>query len=336
LDSISAAFHHWRIATVASNQVSFWLLKRIEPLAHFLALALCLLSTQLETGKKYGVSLSLEGAPRRDVVKLALSLLIFLPIAVKRMTLGFVGMSSVEKVFEYIQRVPQEQRDGMLLDKAWPMSGALDLRDVCLKYSPSLPDALSCVSLTLPHGSKVGICGRTGCGKSSLFVALFRLVDPHAGHMQVDGVDVCRAQLDALRCRMSIIPQDPVLFGGSLRENIDPLGLYSDGEVQVLRPRAASKMLRGIMSHAPAGGFGYCGPRWQPRQHKQRCRHFRGRLEPRGKTAGGYCCRNARCRNARCRFFGLGCNLSFRSVVFGAGAAEEAVAVVYGRGAQSL
>jgi hypothetical protein len=102
LDNVAAAFRHWRVSTVATDRVSFWLFSRIEPIAHLLAFTVCILSTQFETGKASGVSLSVEGVARRNVVTQAISFLIFFPIAVKRASLVYSGMESVEKVFKYV------------------------------------------------------------------------------------------------------------------------------------------------------------------------------------------------------------------------------------------
>lgn len=242
LETVAATFRNWRVATVATDRVTMWLFTRMEPLAHVLAFATCVMSTQLETGKASGVSLSLEGVARRNMVMQALSFLIFLPIAVKRAALAYAGMSCVEKVFRYIQDVPREHRSGQHLDSNWPASGDIELRDLCLRYSPSLPNALDFINLKLPHGAKVGVCGRTGCGKSSLFVALFRLLQFHGGRVIIAGREISNVDVTALRQRMSIIPQEPVMFGGSLRENIDPLELFSDDEVKVT-PRACAAFM---------------------------------------------------------------------------------------------
>jgi ABC-type multidrug transport system fused ATPase/permease subunit len=137
----------------------------------------------------------------------------------------------------------------------------LQFRNIILKYAPSLPPALDGVSFKLPHAAKVGVVGRTGSGKSTLLVALFRLIQPCDGTIVLNGRDtlvcwlpvqlaaasvsllllmlVClpclmlaqTADLDALRNQLSIVPQEPAMFSGTLRENIDPFFRYSDAAV---------------------------------------------------------------------------------------------------------
>ena len=97
-----------------------------------------------------------------------------------------------------------------------------------MAYRAGLPLVLRGVSLQLAPGEKLGVCGRTGAGKSSLLVALFRLAELHAGAIRVDGVDISRVPLAALRARLAIIAQEPTLFTGTLRSNLDPLGQHAD------------------------------------------------------------------------------------------------------------
>lgn len=87
------------------------------------------------------------------------------------------------------------------------------------------------ISLSIHGGEKIGVVGRTGSGKSTLIQVFFRLVEPSAGKIIIDGIDICTIGLHDIRSRFGIIPQEPVLFEGTVRSNIDPIGVYSDEEI---------------------------------------------------------------------------------------------------------
>lgn len=87
------------------------------------------------------------------------------------------------------------------------------------------------ISISINGGEKIGVVGRTGSGKTTLIQVFFRLVEPYSGNIVIDGLDICKLGLHDLRSRFGIIPQEPVLFEGTVRSNIDPLGLYSDEEI---------------------------------------------------------------------------------------------------------
>ncbi|MGH0130137.1 UNVERIFIED_CONTAM: hypothetical protein FKN15_041188 [Acipenser sinensis] len=114
---------------------------------------------------------------------------------------------------------------------AWPTHGHIDIRDYGLRYREDLELALKNISFTIEGGEKVGIVGRTGAGKSSLTLGLFRIIEPAQGKILIDGVNIAELGLHDLRSRITIIPQDPVLFSGTLRMNLDPFDAYSDEEV---------------------------------------------------------------------------------------------------------
>eukprot|EP00262_Sarcandra_glabra_P022233 TRINITY_DN97_c0_g1_i1.p1 TRINITY_DN97_c0_g1~~TRINITY_DN97_c0_g1_i1.p1 ORF type:complete len:1510 (+),score=157.17 TRINITY_DN97_c0_g1_i1:234-4763(+) len=113
----------------------------------------------------------------------------------------------------------------------WPIQGNIDLKDLKVRYRPNTPLVLKGLTLSIRGGEKIGVVGRTGSGKSTLIQALFRIVEPSGGKIIIDGIDICTLGLHDLRSRFGIIPQEPVLFEGTVRSNIDPLGQHSDDEI---------------------------------------------------------------------------------------------------------
>ncbi|GAB9475752.1 Atp-binding protein [Globisporangium polare] len=129
----------------------------------------------------------------------------------------------------------------------WPEQGKIEFSDVVIKYHPQAPAVLHKVSFAIRGGEKVGICGRTGAGKSSLLLALFRLIHCTDGHIAIDGVNIAELDLHDLRARMAIIPQDPVLFAASIRFNLDPTGLASDETLwNAIRKAHLHKFISGL------------------------------------------------------------------------------------------
>jgi ABC-type multidrug transport system fused ATPase/permease subunit len=100
-----------------------------------------------------------------------------------------------------------------------------------IRYRPTAPLVLKGITCTFKEGTRVGVVGRTGSGKSTIISALFRLIEPASGTILIDGLDISSIGLKDLRKKLSIIPQEPTLFRGSVRTNLDPLGLYSDAEI---------------------------------------------------------------------------------------------------------
>jgi len=100
-----------------------------------------------------------------------------------------------------------------------------------LRYLPNAPLVLKDVTFSVNGGEKLGVVGRTGSGKSSLVLALFRIVEPAAGKIIIDGIDINTVGLNDLRLKLNIIPQEPALFEGTIRDNLDPLGVHTDEEI---------------------------------------------------------------------------------------------------------
>ncbi|KAJ2537733.1 ATP-binding cassette glutathione S-conjugate transporter ycf1, partial [Coemansia sp. RSA 1933] len=115
--------------------------------------------------------------------------------------------------------------------KSWPNTGTVEFKNYSMRYRSELELTLREISFSVCANEKVGIVGRTGAGKSSLSQALMRLVEPASGKIFIDDVDISSIGLYDLRSRISIIPQDPTLFVGTIRDNLDPLGQYSDEEI---------------------------------------------------------------------------------------------------------
>uniref|UniRef100_A0A7N6APL3 Multidrug resistance-associated protein 1 n=1 Tax=Anabas testudineus TaxID=64144 RepID=A0A7N6APL3_ANATE len=140
---------------------------------------------------------------------------------------------AVEKVKEYsdTEKEAEWKHEPSSLPSGWPTEGQIELRGFCLRYRHDLDLAIRNINITISGGEKVGIVGRTGAGKSSLTLGLFRIIERAEGHIFIDGVDIAQLGLHELRSRITIIPQDPVVFSGSLRMNLDPFDSYSDDEV---------------------------------------------------------------------------------------------------------
>jgi len=100
-----------------------------------------------------------------------------------------------------------------------------------VKYRPNLPHVIDNLSVSINSGEKVGIVGRTGSGKSTFFLSLLRIIEPTHGSIFIDGVDISRVGLDNIRNKITVIPQDPMLFKGTLRENMDLLNQYTDQQL---------------------------------------------------------------------------------------------------------
>ena len=143
------------------------------------------------------------------------------------------NMNSVERVKEYLDVeqeaeaiVPENRPDG-----DWPSKGHIDFINYSTRYRKDLQPVLKNLTFTIMAGERVGIVGRTGAGKSSLALALFRGLEADEGKIMIDGVDIGLIGLQDLREAITIVPQDPTLFTGTIRSNLDPFGLFTDEEV---------------------------------------------------------------------------------------------------------
>lgn len=142
-------------------------------------------------------------------------------------------MISIERVLQYSSITSEAP---LVLEQSrppnkWPEVGAICFKDLQIRYAEHLPSVLKNINCAFPGRKKVGVVGRTGSGKSTLIQAIFRIVEPREGSIIIDDVDISKIGLQDLRSRLSIIPQDPTMFEGTVRGNLDPLGQYSDYEI---------------------------------------------------------------------------------------------------------
>ncbi|KAJ7148941.1 multidrug resistance-associated ABC transporter [Mycena crocata] len=149
------------------------------------------------------------------------------------------NMNSVERILLYAE-LPSEGAATTPEDpqSSWPDQGEINFKNVQMAYREGLPLVLKDVSFNIRPGEKVGIVGRTGAGKSSLLQALFRIVGLQAGKIEIDGRDISKVGLDVLRGRLALVPQDSVLFLGTLRDNLDPQASKTDAELISVLQRA--------------------------------------------------------------------------------------------------
>ena len=159
-----------------------------------------------------------------------------------------VNMNSVERLMEYDEEEKEapEIVPGHRPLPEWPMRGRIQVEDLVVRYRHDLEPVLHGVSFEVAAGAKVGIVGRTGCGKSTLMMALYRIVEPWSGRVIIDAIDVSTIGLKDLRSRLSLVPQDPIVFSGTIRTNIDPFGVArSDDQLwEVLTQSGLSSCVR--------------------------------------------------------------------------------------------
>lgn len=159
-------------------------------------------------------------------------------------------MTSVERVLEYTKLENEPEREEPpALPESWPREGKVSFKNVLLRYNDNEPYVLKNLTFTVEPKEKVGIVGRTGAGKSSTISALFQLYDLE-GSIAIDGVETTKLPLDMVRSKISIIPQEPVLFSGPIRKNLDPFEEYSD---QMLWDALEQVELKNDIAEMPAG-----------------------------------------------------------------------------------
>mmetsp|Transcript_61042 Transcript_61042/g.125907 ORF Transcript_61042/g.125907 Transcript_61042/m.125907 type:complete len:1578 (-) Transcript_61042:105-4838(-) len=245
-----------------------WLTIRVTSLGTFIILATSV------TAVLAAVPTAASAAATGLVISYSFSLTGVLQECVRSFTHSEQALVSVERVSEYGSMVREGGNDTgdaananasktplktkTPLTKDWVTEGKLEFEDVVMTYRAHLPPALKKLSFETKGGEKIGIVGRTGAGKSSLAVALFRLAHNTSGVVRLDGVDVAQVGLEDLRKHLSIIPQDPILFSGTIRSNLDPFLEHDDERIWAVLERVHMAPLvagyRSALEHKVAQG----------------------------------------------------------------------------------
>ncbi|KAK4690898.1 hypothetical protein P7C71_g5992, partial [Lecanoromycetidae sp. Uapishka_2] len=159
-----------------------------------------------------------------------------------------LSMNAIERVNEY-SNIPIESQDSTIdVPAAWPAEGRLQVDNLVAGYAPDLDPVLKGLTFTVEKNQRIGVVGRTGAGKSSLTLALFRFLEAREGTIHIDGIDVSKINLHDLRSRLAIIPQDPVLFSGTVRSNLDAFDNHTDAELYDALERVHLIRSTGIVS----------------------------------------------------------------------------------------
>ncbi|KAL6759443.1 ABC transporter [Haematococcus lacustris] len=146
--------------------------------------------------------------------------------------------------------------------ESWPSTGDIKFEQVCLRYYPGAPLALKFISFHINDKEKIGVVGRTGSGKTTLLLALFRMFELAYGHIIIDGVNIAALPLSEVRSRLAIIPQEPVMFKGTVRSNLDPFNDATDAELwhsldMVHMKEAVADMPNGLDANVAEGGSNF-------------------------------------------------------------------------------
>ncbi|KAI8569712.1 hypothetical protein RHMOL_Rhmol02G0298900 [Rhododendron molle] len=219
IDANASAFFH----NFSANE---WLIQRLEILCAIIlscsALGMTLISSDASESGFIGMALSY-----------GLSLNIFVVASVQNQCTMSNSIIAIERLEQYMH-IPSEAPEIIESNRPalnWPEFGKVEIRDLKVRYRPNSPLVLRGISCVFEGGDKIGIVGRTGSGKTTLISSLFRLVEPTEGSIIIDDINISTLGLHDLRSHFGVIPQDPTLFSGSVRHNLDPLMEHTDQEI---------------------------------------------------------------------------------------------------------
>jgi ATP-binding cassette subfamily C (CFTR/MRP) protein 1 len=209
-----------------SNQC--WLSVRLDAAGNLMVLAL----SMLVVTSRLSVNPSISGL----VLASILSIVQFLQYSVRQLAEVENNMNSTERLHHYAATIEEEATLQSRIQSTWPDKGGIVFSNASMRYRKDLPLVINGMNMEIQPGERIGIVGRTGAGKSSILTILFRLVELSSGTISIDGVNIATIGLHDLRSRLAIIPQEPALFYGTVRSNLDPFDKHTDLELySVLR-----------------------------------------------------------------------------------------------------
>lgn len=221
---LRAALDHMNAAYYLTFANQRWLSLRLDMVGNALVFTVAILVVT----SRFNVDPSISGL----VLSYILAIVQMLQFSIRQLAEVENGMNAVERLRYYGTELDEEAPAHTVhVRPGWPERGAIVFDAVEMRYRPGLPLVLSGLFMRVAAGERVGIVGRTGAGKSSIVSALFRLVEVSSGSITIDGLDIATVGLHDLRSRLAIIPQDPTLFRGTVRSNLDPFAEHSDLEL---------------------------------------------------------------------------------------------------------
>lgn len=217
IDEMNSAYY----LTFANQR---WLSTRLDAIGNLLVFTVGILVVT----SRFSISPSISGL----VLSYILSIVQMIQFTVRQLAEVENGMNSTERVHYYGTSLEEEAPLHTIdVRPTWPEKGEIIFSDVQMRYREGLPLVLQGLTMHVQGGERIGVVGRTGAGKSSIMTTLFRLVELSGGGVTIDGVDISTIGLHDLRSRLAIIPQDPTLFRGTIRSNLDPFGEHTDLEL---------------------------------------------------------------------------------------------------------
>ncbi len=201
-----------------------WLSVRLDTVGNLIVLTTAILVVT----SRFSVNPAIGGL----VLSYILSITQLLQFTVRQLAEVENAMNATERLHYYGTELEEEAPEHTIdVRPSWPEHGEIVFDNVRMRYRAHLPLVLRDLSLHVQGGERIGVVGRTGAGKSSIMTTLFRLVELSGGFITVDGIDISKIGLRDLRSRLAIIPQDPTLFRGTVRSNLDPFNEHTDLEL---------------------------------------------------------------------------------------------------------